>query len=80
MWFVLIAIGLYALLFLCIFLVYRKNHGANRKTDPRADAEVYLAFGDKKKAVDILNKYLLENPDDPKAISLLNKANRENCT
>ena len=43
------------------------------KVDPIAEAEVHLAYGNTKKAINVLEKYLLKYPDDMAVTLLLNK-------
>lgn len=54
----------------------RGNESSSKtnKADPRAEAEVYIAYGRNKKAIEILENYLVANPDDMTAITLLKKA------
>ena len=56
-------------------IVSRRNESVGNKdsVNPLGEAEVYIAYGRNKKAKEILEKYLLSNPDDAKAIELLNK-------
>ncbi len=43
-------------------------------TSPFEEAEVYLTYGLKQQAIDLLEKHLRDNPSDAKAKALLKKA------
>lgn len=65
-----------AVILVAFGLIYsRKSESQQKKSDnPLEEAESYLLYGRKKQAVDVLEKYLLINPDDDTAIRLLAKA------
>lgn len=46
--------------------------------NPINEAKVYLTYGREKDAIKILKEYLLENPNDPEAIAMLDDINKKN--
>ena len=60
---VLAGIFTIALLGLTIWQRIKYPKRKSRKADPIAEAEVYLAYGLRKKAIEVLKKAQLENPN-----------------
>lgn len=60
---------LIALIVISLF-VKRKPKGSSSNT-PLSEVEVYLAYGRTKEAEAVLDKYLISNPGDQKALNLL---------
>lgn len=73
---ILITIGgaLLILALIALPALQRRKPSKNQTDNPLGEAEVYIAYGRKKEAKIILEKYLLSNPGDPKAIELLKQA------
>lgn len=69
----MIAAAVILLVLVVRVLLRRRNAHVNRNADPLAEAEVYLAYGRKHKAREILKTYLQANPGNAKAIELLNR-------
>ncbi len=66
--------GLSILLVVMFLMMRKKDQVGNRTVDPLAEAEVYLVYGRKEEAREILEKFLLAKPGHAKAIELLSKA------
>jgi predicted Zn-dependent protease len=56
-------------------IIQRRVQSKSPSKNQIGEAEVYLAYGRKKEAKAILEKYLLSNPGDQKALELLKQAN-----
>jgi hypothetical protein len=68
-------VGIVLVVLIIIPLIQRKRVNKPLKSDALAEAEVYLAYGRKKEAKELLEKYLLSNPGDAKAVMLLKRVN-----
>lgn len=60
---------------IAVAIIQKRKLSNTPSQNPIGEAEVYLAYGRKKEAKEILEKYLLSNPSDPKALELLKQAN-----
>ena len=60
--YVLLFAGL-GLLLVTFFIYFKSKSQGGSSADPLAEAEVYVAYGRKKQAIEILEKANLENPN-----------------
>jgi predicted Zn-dependent protease len=66
-------LGVIIIVILAILLILKKsNSNENQNINPIAEAKVYIAYGREKEAIKILEEYLLEDPKNLEAITMLN--------
>jgi len=73
----IIAGALLLLVIMAVLVIERRKTTNTPSENPLGEAEVYFAYGRKKEAKVILEKYLLSNSGNPKALGLLKTANEE---
>ncbi len=71
----LIIVSLILVVLIAVPIIKKRKLSNTLSQNPIGEAEVYLAYGRKKEAKEILEKYLLSNPGDPKALELLEQTN-----
>lgn len=72
----LIAAAIGIAVFLLMLWIVRRSGGSNRRlgdADPLAEADVYLAYGQKKKAIEILQHARIAHPDRTDIATKLNE-------
>ncbi|MEJ2611171.1 MAG: hypothetical protein P8179_14075 [Candidatus Thiodiazotropha sp.] len=67
--------ALILVILIAVSIIQKRKISKTPSQNPIGEAEVCLAYGRKKEAKKILEKYLLSNPGDPKALELLEQAN-----